>query len=117
MKPPNESKNTPGRVVGPSSSPLLDKNLALLEQAAAVPRTRANLLVVDDDPEVRRQLELFYAQSGYGITVAASAEEAIEIFDPDEVDLLITDLKLPEMDGSQLICWMRERFPDIPIIA
>ena len=76
-----------------------------------------NLLIVDDDPLVRQQLELFYRQIGYGVIAVASAEEALEQFGADAIDLVITDIKLPGMDGRQLICWVREHFPDIPMIA
>ena len=76
-----------------------------------------NLLIVDDDPLVRQQLELFYRQVGYAVIAVASAEEALEQFGADAIDLVITDIKLPGMDGRQLICWVREHFPDIPIIA
>jgi DNA-binding NtrC family response regulator len=76
-----------------------------------------HLLVVDDDPVVRQQLELFYRQIGYGVTAVASAEEALEQFGTDAIDLVITDIKLPGMDGRKLICWVREHHPDIPMIA
>ena len=96
------SPDTSAEFAGPASPGVL-----------AVP----HLLVVDDDPVVRQQLELFYRQIGYGVTAVASAEEALEQFGTDAIDLVITDIKLPGMDGRKLISWVREHYPDIPMIA
>jgi len=110
-----EPKHIPDMAAGGSGAK--SKNLDGSEAPAGVASTRARLLVVDDDAIVRQQLELFYSQSGYEVTVAASAEKALEHFGADAVDLLVTDIKLPGMDGSQLISKVHGMFPDVPIIA
>lgn len=84
---------------------------------AAPPPMAPNLLIVDDDVEVRQFLGRFCADQGYAVSSVGSAEAALEQFEGDAVDLLVTDLKLPNMDGNSLISWVHERFPDVPIIA
>lgn len=99
---------------------LTNRQPALLDEkpSAAAPAAPApNLLIVDDDAEVRQQLERFYADQGYIARGVGSAEAALEQFEGDAVDLLVTDLKLPNMDGNRLVAWVHERFPDVPIIA
>src|SRR5205823_6213565 len=76
-----------------------------------------NLLVVDDDPTVRQQLERLYTQSGYSVVAISSAEEGISRFAEEDIDLAITDIKLPGMDGVQFISYIHENFPDVPVIA
>ena len=76
-----------------------------------------NVVVVDDDPDVRRQLERLYAQSGYAVTTLSSAEEALHRLEADDIDFVITDIKLPEMDGVQLISRICQKYPGLPVIA
>src|SRR5438552_3388106 len=76
-----------------------------------------NLLVIDDDPTVRQQLERLYTQSGYSVVAVSSAEEGISRFAEEDIDLAITDIKLPGMDGVQFISYIHENFPDVPVIA
>jgi DNA-binding NtrC family response regulator len=75
------------------------------------------LLVVDDDATVRSQLERLYAQSGYTVTAVGSAEEAVDHLAGEDIDFVITDIKLPGMDGVQLIGHIHQNFPDVPVIA
>ncbi len=75
------------------------------------------LLVVDDDPTVRQQLERLYTQSGYSVVAVSSAEEGISRVAEEDIDLAITDIKLPGMDGVQFISYIHENFPDVPVIA
>src|SRR5581483_8224639 len=77
---------------------------------------RPTLLVVDDDPAVRSQLERLYAQSGYAVAAFSSAEAALRRLD-DDIDFVITDIKLPGMDGVQFIAQVHQRCPGLPVIA
>src|SRR5919109_414264 len=76
-----------------------------------------NILVVDDDPGVRQQLERLYTQSGYSVGAGSSAEEAVARLAGEGIDFAITDIKLPGMEGVQLISYMHQNFPDVPVIA
>lgn len=74
------------------------------------------VLVVDDDPVVRSQLERLYSQSGYRVTTFSSAEAGLRRLN-DDIDFVITDIKLPGMDGVQFISQIHQRYPDLPVIA
>jgi DNA-binding NtrC family response regulator len=75
------------------------------------------ILVVDDEVMVRKQLERLYMQDGFRVLTAPSAEEALEYLSGGEIDLVVTDIRLPGMDGIQLIARMKEICPDVPVIA
>ncbi len=75
------------------------------------------LLVVDDEPSMREFLEILLSQEGYQVTTAASGEEAFQIFERLEPDLILTDVKMPGMSGLDLIREIRTVDSAIPIIA
>jgi len=75
------------------------------------------ILVVDDEVMVRKQLERLYVQGGFRVLTAPSAEEALEYLSGGEIDLVVTDIRLPGMDGVQLIERIKELCPDVPVIA
>lgn len=68
-----------------------------------VQRRKKKILAVDDDGLVRRSLELLLTEAGYEAMVAGSGEEALGILKARHVDLLITDMRMPGMDGLQVI--------------
>ena len=76
-----------------------------------------NVLVVDDDAAVREHLTRVYTLSGYTVVTVSSAEEALVRLARGMIDIVITDIKLPGMSGSELIANMQENFPDVPVIA
>jgi DNA-binding NtrC family response regulator len=75
------------------------------------------MLVVDDDAIVRQQLGRLYTQSGYSVVAVASAEEGIARLAEEDIDFTITEIKLPGIDGVQLISYIHQNFPDVPVIA
>jgi two-component system NtrC family response regulator len=75
------------------------------------------LLVVDDDPMVRDQLERLYGYSGYAVTCVRSAEEGVTRLGEGDIDLVISDVKLPGGDGIGLTSYIHEHFPDVPVIV
>lgn len=76
-----------------------------------------NILVVDDDPQVRRFLEMLLLREGYGVTLASDGEKAMKLFRENPADLVITDIVMPEQEGIGLITELRAGFPKVPIIA
>ncbi len=75
------------------------------------------ILVVDDEPKMRRVLEIMLEKIGYGVYSAANGVEALEIFAHDAIDLIITDLRMPEMDGVELLAKIRSKNADLPVIV
>lgn len=73
------------------------------------------ILLVDDDHLVRDLLGDVLRQYGYEVRQAHSGEQALALLDED-IDLLLTDFAMPEFNGGQLACAVRERFPQLPVI-
>lgn len=67
------------------------------------------VLVVDDDDDTRDMFELLLGTLGWHVTAASSAERAIACYDGSAVDLILTDLGLPEMDGYAMLAELRAR--------
>jgi DNA-binding NtrC family response regulator len=77
---------------------------------------RYSILVVDDEPAQRQLLSGALARD-YSVTAAANGLEATQLLATRSFDLIITDERMPGMDGLALIRWVRERTPEIPIIV
>jgi DNA-binding NtrC family response regulator len=75
-----------------------------------------NILVVDDEKNILKVVSTTLGKESYTVDTARSSEEAIEKFDKDTHDLIITDLKLPGKSGMELLEYIKSRNPDIPII-
>ena len=75
----------------------------------------ARILVVDDEREIRRCLELSLEEKGYHVVAADSGEKALEILQQSHADVAIVDLLLPGLDGIELTQKIRER-SSLPII-
>ena len=75
-----------------------------------------HILVVDDETKMQRILCMALGKIGYRISTASNGREALAKIDQSVVDVVITDLKMPEMDGMQLLSQLRERGDDTPVI-
>jgi DNA-binding NtrC family response regulator len=76
-----------------------------------------HILVVDDDPMICQQLERLYTHSGYRVTVASFAEQAMELLGDEDIDLVVTDIRLPGLSGVELAKKCVEQWSDVPIIV
>ncbi|HEX9341868.1 MAG TPA: response regulator [Thermoplasmata archaeon] len=77
---------------------------------------RPSVLVVDDDEGIRENLAELLSMDDYRTFTAASAEEALERIEADEVDLLLTDFQMPGASGVELIEAARRTRPALPAI-
>ena len=75
---------------------------------------KKRILVVEDEEKLRRVIELQLASSGFEVDKAATAEEGLKIV--DRADLVLTDLKLPAMDGLELLGLIRRQNAQTPVI-
>ena len=77
---------------------------------------RGTILVVDDDATVRGALAGALEAEGYATHRSADAAAALAIVDRHHVDLMLTDVVLPGLDGVALVHAVRERAPQMPVI-
>jgi CheY-like chemotaxis protein len=75
------------------------------------------VLVVDDDPLVLETSALVLKEHGYEVRTALDGFEALVELRRAKPDLIISDLRMPNMSGFELLSIVRRRFPHIPVIA
>ena len=73
-------------------------------------------MVVDDDASVRESLKKVLAEAGYEVALATDGQEAMDRFDPEQVDLLLLDLNLPIRGGWDVFERITTQYPLVPII-
>lgn len=76
----------------------------------------STILVVDDELGYRDLLHTELAVHGYNVLSAADGVEALEILKKEKVDLVITDIRMPRMDGIDTLFAIRQSFPRLPVI-
>lgn len=79
--------------------------------------SKATILIVDDKPSFRFLLEGYLQTAGYVTKSASSGVEALEILQQMAVDLVLSDLIMPEMDGATLLTVMQQQHPKIPFVV
>lgn len=77
---------------------------------------KASILVVDDDPDMRRSLSETLRRDGHIVFVAEDGHAGIKVMEKTSLDLIITDLKMPGLDGMGLLFEAKKRLPDIPVV-
>src|SRR6202165_5378106 len=75
---------------------------------------KKRILIVEDEEKLRRVIELQLVSAGFEVDKAASAEEGLKIV--DRADLVLTDLKLPKMDGLELLAQIRRQNTVVPVV-
>ena len=78
------------------------------------------VLLVDDEPEVIEIIQKKIDWEGLGFTVYGTAEngvQALEMINANPPDVVMTDIKMPYMDGMELSAHIREKYPDIRIVV
>ncbi len=74
------------------------------------------ILVVEDEPDIRRILQLFLTEKGFQVKVADHPARALEILEQGPVDLILSDVRMPGMSGLDLLRHLKERDPDIQLV-
>ena len=75
-----------------------------------------HILLAEDDPMVSGLVERLLAEQGHQVRTARHGEEALRLALRGSVDLLVTDIRMPVMDGWELSRRLRERWPDLPVL-
>ena len=77
-----------------------------------------NILIIDDDEDMLKIINLVLKASGYNVETATNGKEGIRKFDAGAFDLVITDMRMPDLDGNDVAQYIRESVRDfIPIIG
>ena len=79
--------------------------------------SNVRVLVVDDEPNLRKVLGALLKRSGYQVVTAADGLEAKDVLMGGGIDLVMTDVRMPKMDGLELLAWCRQEQPDVPVIV
>ncbi len=74
------------------------------------------ILIVDDEFNMRLVLEAMLKKEGYNVASASDGAEALKIIREDEISVVVTDLKMPKIDGMELLRRIRENDPSVPVI-
>ena len=74
------------------------------------------ILLVDDDREFLKAMKKMFEKSGYIVTLAGDGMEALEILSRDAFDLIISDLRMPNLNGIELMEEISRKKLDVPVI-
>ena len=77
----------------------------------------SRILIIDDDDLIRQMLRAVLEREGYDVLDASDGREGLRVFMKNPVDLVVTDLVMPEKEGLEIIIELRRNFPDLKIIA
>lgn len=94
-----------------------DPEGAVTSVAEPAPPNKLAVLVVDDEPAFRCLVAATLAQDGYHVIEAGNGAEAVEVAEKvKHVDLVVTDIRMPQMDGVELTSALRRTQPFVPVV-
>jgi DNA-binding NtrC family response regulator len=74
------------------------------------------ILVIDDEKSILDLLSVVFEKEGYVVETSLSATRAVELIGNEDFDMIISDIKMPKMSGMELLRYVKEKRPDIPIV-
>ncbi len=77
---------------------------------------KAQILIVDDEPQMRAAMEAVLSRLGYPLLQCANGQEALALLEKNKVELIITDMRMPVMSGGELLAAAKEHYPRLPVI-
>ena len=79
------------------------------------------VLVVDDEPDIRKVVKMTLEKSGYEVLEAENGEKAIEVINSGEnrllLDVVICDIRMPKINGAEAVSYFRSNYPRVPLIV
>ena len=92
-----------------------------LTRQPAQDRRKGRVLVVDDEPQVRKPICLSLVKAGYEVVEAADGDQAIKTLGSDDnplmVDTILCDIRMPKVNGIEAIAYFRQNYPRVPLIV
>jgi excisionase family DNA binding protein len=79
------------------------------------PEAAANILVIDDDETICSLFQDTLEEAGHAVTTASESSKGLEFVKEQDYDLVLLDLKMPEMDGAELFRQIRMTKPELPV--
>ena len=79
--------------------------------------TQATILLVDDEELLRAGVQEMLELEGYAVVTAPNGQQALACMAEQAIDLVITDLVMPKMDGVDFVEQLRQIWPDVPVIV
>ena len=77
---------------------------------------KGNLLIVDDEAEIREMLKKHFSFKAYQVYTAENGQDALNILDSTKIDIVISDIVMPIVDGVELLRSIRQEYPMIRVI-
>ncbi len=77
----------------------------------------SRILVVDDNPSLLSALGRILESFGHSVILAGDGQEALGMLGTGPLDLVITDVYMPDMDGIEFLVHLREHCPEVPVVA
>ncbi len=77
----------------------------------------AQILVIDDNPEFREILRAHLEANGHRVVLAENGEHGLTLLDSHTVDIVLTDILMPQRDGVEVLRETKRRWPMLPVIA
>ena len=74
------------------------------------------ILVADDDPQMQLAIKATLTRAGYDVTMASNGRQALELSEADQFELIITDQRMPELGGQELLRELQTRGSRVPVI-
>src|SRR5262245_62156289 len=84
--------------------------------AALAERPRLNVLVVDDEPDLREMVSFEFELKGHQVHSAENGSAAFDVFQKNPIDIVITDVRMPGGDGPELLDKVKSKNPAVPVI-
>jgi two-component system response regulator (stage 0 sporulation protein F) len=74
------------------------------------------ILVADDEMSIRLLYSEELREEGYEVFIASNGKEALEVVEKEPLDLIILDIKMPEMSGIEVLRQIKEKYPNLPVL-
>jgi two-component system, chemotaxis family, chemotaxis protein CheY len=79
------------------------------------------ILVIDDEPDIRRVIRLILEKVGYYVVEAEDGEQAIQVLNEGEhpmvLDVILTDIRMPRINGLEAMTYFQREYPNVPLIV
>ncbi|MGB4703550.1 MAG: sigma-54 dependent transcriptional regulator [Candidatus Saccharicenans sp.] len=75
------------------------------------------ILIIDDEKGLLEVMSVVFRKEGYEVKTATSGAEGLDIINHKSIDLVITDIRMPHMSGMEVLRYVKENYPEIPVIV